>query len=246
MAKDNLYKDPNLRVLEAIRDINGADDQHVIMDVFTKFAAHYGFEKILIGQLVNPYNVPAKDRMILTDWPDDLTAHRIETGAVLHDPIAICTLRTNRPFQWAQAHKYASKMGRKIIDEARDYRIRDGIMVPVHALDSVSGGVSLGTEKLTVSKSDVDDIELVSRHVYIKLESLLGPFPYQVVAELTDREVEVVQLVAAGKTSWDIATILGVKEDTINKTMKRAADKLNAVNRAHAVATAIGQKLIFP
>lgn len=246
MLERPIKRDPDLRILEAIRDINASADRDEVIKVYMAFTAAYGFEKVMIGHLVNLYNMPPEERLFVTDWPDDLIQYRIATDALLHDPVAIKAMRTTRTFEWAETFKDASKKGRAIVEEARDYQIKEGIMVPVHAPGSVSGGVSLGAAKLDLPKVDIEGVEIVTRQVYLKLESLLGPFPYQKAAKLSRREIEVVQLVAGGKTSWDIAALLGVKEDTVNKTMKRAAVKLGAVNRPHAVAKAIAQKLIFP
>ena len=60
------------------------------------------------------------------------------------------------------------------------------------------------------------------------------------------RETECVQFAAAGKSNWEIAQILGIQEDTVKKTLRRAGDKLETVNRAHLVASAIAKNQIFP
>ncbi|HEY1035523.1 MAG TPA: helix-turn-helix transcriptional regulator [Pseudoxanthomonas sp.] len=67
------------------------------------------------------------------------------------------------------------------------------------------------------------------------------PDPSIVIAalcELTPREAEAVLWVAQGKTSWEAGRILGVAESTVNAHVAHAAEKLNAVNRAHLVARA--------
>jgi LuxR family quorum sensing-dependent transcriptional regulator len=134
-----------------------------------------------------------------------------------------------------------------VVDMVHDYGITDGMMFPMHALESVSGGVSLGgSSKLDLSATQVRELEIVCQSVYYHLEEMLGPFPYQKLAELTRREAECVQFAAAGKTNWEIAQILGIQEDTVKKTLRRASDKLQAVNRAHLVATAIAGSQIFP
>ena len=128
-----------------------------------------------------------------------------------------------------------------------DYGITDGMMFPMHALHSVSGGVSLGgSTRLELSQTQIAELEIVCQTAYYHLEELLGPFPYQKVAELTHRETQCVQFAAAGKSNWEIAQILGIQEDTVKKTLRRASDKLETVNRAHLVATAIAKSQIFP
>lgn len=61
---------------------------------------------------------------------------------------------------------------------------------------------------------------------------------------LSAREREVLVWIASGKTSADIALLLGLSEHTIKHHIKRAMHKLNAATRAHAVAKAILYKQI--
>lgn len=234
-------------VLDAIRSIQATETPGTTLAALSSFVERYGFDRIFLGQLVNPLNVPLKDILYLSDWPDELKEQRRNQIAILHDPIAICALRSKRPFTWAEARAYASKTGRMVVDMVHDYGITHGMMFPMHALQSVSGGVSLGgSGEAGLSETQIREVEIVCQTAYYHLEVMLGPFPYQKLAELTRRETECVQLAAAGKTNWEIATILGIEEDTVKKTLNRAGTKLEAVNRAHIVATAIAKHLIFP
>ena len=58
-------------------------------------------------------------------------------------------------------------------------------------------------------------------------------------AALAPREIDCLRWSAAGKTSGEIAAILGVSENTVNSYLAAAAQKLNAVNRVQTVAQAI-------
>jgi signal transduction histidine kinase/DNA-binding NarL/FixJ family response regulator len=62
--------------------------------------------------------------------------------------------------------------------------------------------------------------------------------------ELTAREVDVVKLVACGKTNAEIAHELCLAPKTIERILAVAATKLGARNRAHAVAKAVSLKLV--
>lgn len=234
-------------VLDAIRMIHAAETPEATIGALSKFIEAYGFERIFLGQLVNPANVPLKDILYLSDWPEELKALRRNQMAILNDPIAHCALRSKRPFTWEEARRYASRSGRKVVDMVHDFGLTEGMMFPMHALHSVPGGVSLGgCRKTKLTRTQVCEVEIVCQTAYYHLEVMLGPFPYQKVAELTGREMQCVQLAAAGKTNWEIAQILGVQEDTVKKTLNRARARLDAVNRTHMVATAIAKNQIFP
>lgn len=61
---------------------------------------------------------------------------------------------------------------------------------------------------------------------------------------LTPRERDALAFVAEGKTDWEIATILGLSESTARFHVDNARRKLGAVNRSHAVARLITERLL--
>ncbi|MBC3957385.1 helix-turn-helix transcriptional regulator [Pseudomonas sp. DOAB1067] len=62
--------------------------------------------------------------------------------------------------------------------------------------------------------------------------------------ELTQREIEVLQWSAEGKTAADIAIILSLKERTINFHVASAILKMGATNKTAAVARAVKSGVI--
>ena len=64
------------------------------------------------------------------------------------------------------------------------------------------------------------------------------------VSVLSPREIEILNRLKSGKTNWDISIILKISKRTVEFHVKNIMTKLNATNRTHAVAIAIGQKLI--
>ena len=64
------------------------------------------------------------------------------------------------------------------------------------------------------------------------------------VGGLTDRERDVLSWAARGKTTGEIADILGLKSDTVDVHFRNNLRKLQANNRTQAVAKALVQGLI--
>ncbi len=56
---------------------------------------------------------------------------------------------------------------------------------------------------------------------------------------LTERELDVLKWIAEGKTTWEIAIILGVSQSTINFHILNTKEKLNVTNRVQAIVKAI-------
>jgi DNA-binding CsgD family transcriptional regulator len=65
-------------------------------------------------------------------------------------------------------------------------------------------------------------------------------------AELTARERDVLERLAEGRATEEIATILCVSPHTIRSRVKTVLRKLGARNREHAVAIALTEGVIHP
>ncbi|ADD68048.1 transcriptional regulator, LuxR family [Denitrovibrio acetiphilus DSM 12809] len=64
------------------------------------------------------------------------------------------------------------------------------------------------------------------------------------IIKLSGREKSVLTWLKYGKTSWEVAKILNITENTVNFHIKNIKNKLNATNRQHAVAIAIAKSII--
>lgn len=61
---------------------------------------------------------------------------------------------------------------------------------------------------------------------------------------LTAREVEVLTWVARGKSAWEIGEILDIAKRTVDEHVQTAVRKLGAVNRTHAAAIAVRDRIV--
>jgi two-component system, NarL family, response regulator DegU len=69
--------------------------------------------------------------------------------------------------------------------------------------------------------------------------ALLGLAREKVVVPLTAREIQILSYIANGNTNKQVAYVLGISEQTIKNHISAILRKLNANDRAHAVAMAI-------
>ncbi len=61
---------------------------------------------------------------------------------------------------------------------------------------------------------------------------------------ITKREIEVLQWLQQGKSSWEISKILGLSERTVNFHVYNIMEKIEAANRPQMVAIALRLGLI--
>lgn len=78
----------------------------------------------------------------------------------------------------------------------------------------------------------------VARHVLSQFQDMRRTME-AVVAHLTHRETQILDYVAAGNSNKQIARILGISDQTIKNHVSSILRKLNANDRAHAVALAM-------
>jgi len=69
--------------------------------------------------------------------------------------------------------------------------------------------------------------------------ALMGLVKNKVAAPLTYREIQILSCIANGNTNRQVAHMLGISEQTIKNHVSAILRKLNANDRAHAVALAI-------
>lgn len=111
----------------------------------------------------------------------------------------------------------------------------------------VANAVAAGASGALVKDTPNDELPELVRRVAAgervfspEIEASMKDLP----PPLTDRQREILQLVAKGLTSADIARLLGISADAVNQHLTLVCEKLGAANRSEAVAIAVGRHLI--
>ena len=85
----------------------------------------------------------------------------------------------------------------------------------------------------------------LNAEVYLaRLAELTEPATRRRIGSLSDREVQVLRLLAAGKTNRETAEALFISEKTVARHVSNIFDKLGVSTRAGATAWAYQQKLV--
>lgn len=97
---------------------------------------------------------------------------------------------------------------------------------------------TLGNELLEV----IRDVRAGQRHIPPAVSARLAE--YLPRAELSARELEVLQLIAEGLRNKEIAARLGIAEPTVKIHVQKIFSKLNVIDRTQAVVTAAHRGII--
>jgi DNA-binding CsgD family transcriptional regulator len=141
---------------------------------------------------------------------------------------------------------------KQLFGEAQDFGIgRQGLTFPIRGSDGEVALFSVTSDLNDREWSDtrrtyIRDLQIIAHIIHSKASVLATGKPRDYSAKLTPRERECLTWCAVGKTSEDIATILGISEGVVRIHLQSAQHKLDCLNRTHTVAKAITHKLIFP
>ncbi len=236
----------SFEIIDLIGEIDLSDNPDHIMKLFSDFIEPLGFGSIALGYITNPATVSHDNLFHHGTWPDEWYERWFAKNYVVHDPVTRYALRSRKSFTWRTAYEFGSKFGQRLFNEGTEFGFQDGLVIPMHSNEGPAGAVSLGAQIVDISPREKAALELLSIHVYSRLEELNGPVALPPIAALSRREIDVLQYAAGGKTNWEIAQILHLSEHTVRDYIASAARKLNANNRAHTVAKAIQQAQIIP
>lgn len=109
--------------------------------------------------------------------------------------------------------------------------------------DNELKGRQLGADDYVIKPIDFDMLAAI---INARLAGIARNGVWPQTVRLNDREVEVLTWVARGKTSMEIARILGLTKRTIDFHIDNARDKLGTATRTEAVLKAAAGRLIEP
>ena len=115
----------------------------------------------------------------------------------------------------------------------------DGI---AHALDSGASGAVLKSADDDLLIEAIREVAVGHRYVSAEIQRLLAEDPP--VPELTERQTEILQAVTRGLTNADIATLLGIRQDSVKKLITAICSKIGAANRTEAAVIALRKHLL--
>ncbi len=232
--------------VKAIDAVERLTNPRKVVNEFAAYARSLGFSTVAAGQIDNPAFEHKPSKIHLSTWPKDWAEYWVKNNLVVSDPVARMALSQKDPFRWSEAFERYGDYARSHRDVHKEFGLEDGFTIPVHTGDGPPGCVSLGCDKFDFDPAHLASIELAAVHCYVRLEKLFGLPKRKDIANLTHRESEILHFVAAGKTNWEIGHILSISEYHVRDCLKSVSKKLDTVSRAHSVATAVREKLIFP
>jgi LuxR family transcriptional regulator len=213
--------------------------------------ALYGFDRLIYGYtrcLTETTLGDPDDFVILTNHDSDYMDGFLHSGLYFHAPMLRWALDNEGAGSWRIVQDMAAKGelsgdAQKVIEFNRGLDLNAGYTVSFHsASNRYKGAISLGARAdLNQDAVDAiwaehgDDLLLMNNVAHLKILTLPHSSPKR---SLTRRQREVLQWVGDGKTTQDIALLMGLTPATIEKHLRLARETLSVETTAQAVLKA--------
>ncbi|SMQ85251.1 transcriptional regulator, LuxR family [Devosia lucknowensis] len=236
----------NADIMSTIEAIQKQSDPEVILRIIFKTIGNYGFERFIISGLPDS-GVDVRPFVLLSGWEDEWYRRYTDQGYVHLDPVARHCFSTALPFDWSDAPYDRENDGsaRRVMQEARDFGMDEGLCIPVHMEGGMQGVVSLAGQTSHLDEKARLELHMLALYAHGRLRYLNShvdcPNARRII---TAREAEILKWAAAGKTASEIADITGLTARTVNQHCENAQKRMGTNNRLHTVVEAIRHKLI--
>jgi LuxR family quorum-sensing system transcriptional regulator CciR len=138
-----------------------------------------------------------------------------------------------------------SSRHRQILLRSHRFGLGEGFTVPANVPGEPGGSCSFAVRHgLALPVQRLMCAELIGAHAF-KAARRIHNYPAAGLhPHLNRREREVLHLLAAGKTDWEIAKILGISVETAHQYVKRARAAYDVVSRTQLVACGLRDALV--
>lgn len=220
--------------------------------------AQFGFDRILYGfshfVSAGSYGDP-QDFVLLTNHRPEYMEHFIGDELYRDAPMTRWAAQNEGACSWRYLIEQLgagtlTAREKAVLEFNRTHGVVAGYSISFKAITSRSKGAIALTARAGMSQDEVDavwaehgeDIVLANNIAHLKILTL----PYTIPGRrLTRRQREALEWVGDGKTTQDIATIMGLTPPTIEKHLRLAREALDVDTTAQAVLKATFHNQMF-
>ncbi len=214
-------------------------------------ARSQGFDQVLYGA-VGSKHAKLENAFLHSNYSQVWRARYDAEKLAYVDPTVSHCLGSSLPIVW-EPETFDGPAQHALYEEACGHGVRSGITFPIHGQNGEFGCISFASD--APPSNDFDDtisflmpsLSLIRDYAFESSLKFIGsrsnPEP---VPRLTKRELEVLNWVMVGKSSWEISKITACSEATVNFHIGNIRQKFNVNTRQQALVKAISLGLITP
>ena len=243
-------------MLDFIESVTQAETIEELWAIHCDAMATFGFPRLLYGltQSRTRGNFgPRDDFLILTNLDESYTKPFVDEGLYLRAPMVRWAAENTGACSWSWIANNPDALTaeeQKIVGFNLEHGVKAGYTISFRDISARSIGAIALIAEPDNDQQAVDEVwdrtgrEIIAMNnvVHLKIMNL----PYAVARKtLTPRQREALEWVGDGKTTQDIATIMGLTPATVEKHLRLAREALDVETTAQAVLKAAFQNQIF-
>lgn len=247
-----------MTMLEYLHFVSGAKSIEELWHAHVSKMAEYGFHRLIYGytrfktetSLGDP-----DDFVILTNHDQKYISGFLHQGLYRQAPMVLWALKNEGARSWEMIRKMLDdgQLGpasKQVIEFNERMQLTAGYTISFFSASKrYKGAISLAG-KPGICQSDLDemwrehgeDIILMNNVVHLKILTLPYDSPNR---SLTSRQREALEWVGDGKTTQDIALLMGLTQATVEKHLRLARASLSVETSAQAVLKAALQNQMY-
>jgi LuxR family transcriptional regulator, quorum-sensing system regulator SdiA len=243
-------------LLEYIERTTDATSIEEVWSLHVRAMSAYGFDRLLYGFTRFRTAKSLGDRddfLILSNHDPAYVEAFIDGGFYYHAPMVRWSAENVGSCSWSWMHENAHMLTeeeRRVVAFNREHGITSGYSVSFRDSSIRDKGAIGLAGRPGMSQADVDHIWALHGREILQMNNVahlkITSLPYAGYKRtLTARQRETLEWVGDGKTTQDIAMIMGLTAATVEKHLRLAREALDAETTAQAVVKASFQKQIF-
>jgi DNA-binding CsgD family transcriptional regulator len=238
--------------------LTSASTVEELWDLHVRQMASYGFDRLIYGwtryRTSHSLGDPQDWVLLSTQTPEYMKTF-FDEGLYYHAPMMKWALANDGACSWRwmmdmQRIDNMTASERRVLDFNRAMQVTAGYTISFRSISARTKGAIALTAAPGITQDQVeqvwaqhgDAIIVMNNVMHLKLLTL----PYSGERQLTKRQREVLQWVGDGKTTQDIAVLLGLTPATVEKHLRLAREALDVVTTAQAVLKAAFYNQMFP
>jgi LuxR family transcriptional regulator len=237
-----------LKMITALERILAAKTIEEVWETLLLKLQSHGFYNVLYGftrfHTENGFG-DTTDHLVLTNLGPDYVKGYFDDGRYKYGPIVTWAAKNVGVCSWAyidEVYDTLNDKSRETVDFNRAFGVSHGYTIGFNnATTRSKGAIGLSMPPFEGTQEQADEIwnkhgseiKILCDVAHLKITSL----PLE-LRRLTSRQREVLEWVGDGKTSADVAQIMGLTSATVEKHLKLARDALDVDTTAQAILKA--------
>lgn len=228
---------------------HGATSVEQLFEMYQKAMKSLGYDRVVFSLMTDHVAIDRKaGHGIVSNYPSDWMIHYGEKSYEALDPVRAGMYVSSGTFSWGEMLKTQplTRAQTNFMNEAVDAGLHSGIGIPLRGTHGAIAGVGAASsdphveaDPITLAKANLFSTQFYN--VFLKLEEFSADVP---PVELTDREREVLQLLARGMSEKDIARALSISPNTVGIYSTKILKKFRTKKMIVAAIRASRQYLI--